>query len=196
MVQIDTVSSFQVILASKSPRRQALLREMGFRFSVDAKDIDESFPPYLAPAEAAEHIAAQKAKAYQGIKENQLIITADTIVCHEGMILGKPKDEQEAFRMLSSFSGSSHQVITAVALRTKDDFKVFHEVTTVFFRQLQPEEIDHYIRLCQPYDKAGAYGIQEWIGAVAIERIEGDYNNVVGLPTARLYKEMGQLLSV
>lgn len=189
------LAQFDIVLASKSPRRVALLNEMGIKFRVAIKHVDESYPTELAPAEVAEYIASKKANAFDLDHEQELIITADTIVCVDDRILGKPKDEQDAFQMLSALSGRSHQVITGVTLMSVDDFRIFHDNTTVCFRTLSEGEIWHYIHHYQPFDKAGAYGIQEWIGAVGIERIAGSYNNVVGLPTEKLYHELKQMIA-
>ncbi|WP_036603412.1 Maf family protein [Olivibacter sitiensis] len=194
MINLEKFTSLDIILASKSPRRQALLKEMGLTFRVAIKDVDESYPTDLEPGEVAEYIACKKANAFELTTEEELIIAADTIVCVENRILGKPKDEQDAFQMICSLSGRSHEVITGVALASVNDFRVFHEKTTVYFHSLSEDEIWYYIHQYKPFDKAGAYGIQEWIGAVGIDRIAGSYNNVVGLPTDKLYREIVQML--
>lgn len=182
-----------IILASKSPRRQELLKGMGIDFKVVIRDVDESFPEGLDPVEAVSFIAKKKAEAFEGADEKQLIITADTVVVLDGQIIGKPADDKHAFEILSSLSGKAHQVITAIAILYKGQIDVFHETTQVHVAQLSSAEIEFYIRHYRPYDKAGAYGIQEWIGMVGIEKIAGSYTNVVGLPTARLYRELQKI---
>jgi septum formation protein len=182
-----------VILASKSPRRQELLRLMGINFKVALKDVDESYPEGLRPAEIALFISEKKAQAFGLNNGNEIVITADTIVAIHDTILGKPENEQHAFEILSILSGNMHEVITAVSLLKDGVIHSFYEVSEVFFREMSPEEIRYYIANGDPMDKAGAYGIQEWIGLAAIERINGSYTNVVGLPTHRLYQELQKL---
>ncbi len=185
------VSQFPpIILASKSPRRQELLTLMGIDFRIVLKEVDESYPEGLSPSEIAVHISEKKAKAFDELVNDEIVITADTIVVINGKILGKPQDEDDAFRILSTLSGSMHEVITAVSLVKNGQIRSFYEVSEVFFRDITPEQIRYYINNGNPMDKAGAYGIQEWIGLIAIERINGSYTNVVGLPTHRLYQEL------
>lgn len=186
-----------VILASKSPRRKALLSEMGISFDVISKTVDESFPDGLSPIEAVRHIAEKKANAFQAdIKTGQLVVAADTIVTLDGRIMGKPADEAHARALLEMLSGRQHQVITAVAiLQPNHEMHIFHEITDVYFNVLTAAEIDYYITNYRPLDKAGAYGIQEWIGAVAVDKIVGSYTNVVGLPTAALCRALRQLVN-
>jgi septum formation protein len=182
-----------IILASKSPRRQELLKLMGFDFQVVLREVDESYPPELSPSEIAVYISEKKAKAFDLLIENEIVITADTIVTLDGKILGKPENEDHAFEILSELSGKRHDVITGVSLLKNHRITSFYELTEVFFREISAEQIRYYINTCQPMDKAGAYGIQEWIGMVAVERINGSYSNVVGLPTHRLYTELCNL---
>jgi septum formation protein len=180
-----------IILASKSPRRQELLTLMNVDFRVVLKDVDESYPEGLSPAEIAVYIAEMKARAFdESLNENELVLTADTIVCIEDQILGKPNDEAHAFEMLSLLSGKKHEVITGVAFLQNHRLHSFYEVTEVYFRPLSTDQIKYYIQTYRPYDKAGSYGIQEWAGLVAIEKITGSYTNVVGLPTHRVYEEL------
>lgn len=188
----------QVILASKSPRRKALLAQLGVAFEVVAREVDESFPEDLDPIAAVRYIAEKKANAFRAdIRAGQLVIAADTIVTLDGCIMGKPADQAHATALLERLSGKQHQVITAVAiLQPNRDIHIFHEVTDVYFRTLTADEIAYYISHYQPFDKAGAYGIQEWIGAVAIEKIVGSYTNVVGLPTAALCRVLQQLAHI
>lgn len=181
----------KLVLASKSPRRRQLLTEAGFEFEVRSIDADESYPADLPSAEVAAYIAQKKANAAQGlIASNELLITADTIVIFEGQIFEKPKDYGDAVRMLSAMSGKAHEVITGVCLWTPDKSVVFSELAKVYFDELSSEEIDYYINTCQPFDKAGSYGIQEWIGHCKITKIEGTYPNIMGLPVHRLYNEL------
>jgi len=186
--------NYQIILASQSPRRQELLKNLGINFVVRTKrGIQENFPAGLHKDEIAVYLADLKSDAfYPDLRENQLLITADTIVWHEQRVLNKPTDYNDARQMLSSLSGKTHEVITGICLRTKSKKRSFFSSTKVKFKQLKTSEIEFYIRHYKPFDKAGAYGIQEWIGMVAIESIEGSYFNVMGLPTALLYKELGK----
>jgi septum formation protein len=183
-----------IILASKSPRRQELLQLMGIDFTVVLREVDESYPLGLSPTQIALYIAEKKAKAFDQIVQDEIVITADTIVCLEGKILGKPENEEHAFQVLSDLSGKQHEVITAVSLLYKQKLISFYEVSEVFFMPLSNEQIRHYISTYSPMDKAGAYGIQEWIGLVAVEKIKGSYSNIVGLPTQRLYEELQKLI--
>lgn len=183
-----------IVLASKSPRRQALLEDLGFEFSTQIRETDESYPSGLSPQQAVSHIAENKARAFETESENQIILTADTIVVVDQEILGKPVDRTEALKMLNMLSGRSHEVMTACCLLHKNEFNTFCETTVVHFKPFSSEELDYYIDHYRPYDKAGAYGIQEWIGAIGITGIEGSYTNVVGLPTARLYKELKKII--
>jgi len=178
------------MLASKSPRRQQLLREAGFEFEVLVREVEEPVTPGKSPAEVAEEIAHRKSLAYTDLSAEKLIITSDTVVAVDTLILGKPADKAEGVEMLSLLSGRSHEVITGVCFQYKGRFHLFHESTQVFFKALTSEEIDHYLEVYRPYDKAGAYGIQEWIGMMAITHIHGDYYNVMGLPVCRLTREL------
>jgi septum formation protein len=182
-----------LILASKSPRRQELLSLLGLEFRVVLKEVDESYPEHLIPEEVAVYIAAKKAKAFDEDITGEGVITADTLVVIAGQILGKPNDAAHAFEILSQLSGRKHEVITGVCLLKDHKFHSFYEKSEVHFRHLTPEQIQYYIATGQPMDKAGAYGIQEWIGLVGIEKIVGSYTNVVGLPTHRLYEELVKL---
>lgn len=185
----------KIILASKSPRRQELLAQMGLEFSVVLKDVDESFPAELKPLEIAVYIAEKKAKAFdESLNPNELVLTADTIVCIEDKVLGKPKHDEEAFEMLNLLSGKRHEVITGVAFLKNSRLHSFYETTYVYFKKLSLKEISYYIETCKPYDKAGSYGIQEWIGLVGIDKIIGSYTNVVGLPTQRVYQELEKFI--
>lgn len=176
-----------LILASKSPRRQELMQLMGLNFKVLLKEVDESYPEGLLPGEIACFIAEKKAIAFIEERLNSLVITADTIVAYDGEILGKPTDAAHAKEMLSQLSGTTHQVYTGVSLAYQDQLKTFYDQTEVCFRTLTEQEIDFYIANYNPFDKAGSYGIQDWLGFVAVEKITGSYTNVMGLPTEKLY---------
>jgi septum formation protein len=183
----------KIILASKSPRRQELLRQMDVDFEIVLKEVDESYPENLTPEEVAVYIADKKAKAYDGTLGNEAVLTADTIVTIDGLILGKPEDAADAVRMLKLLSGRVHRVVTGVCILYKQQYNLFHDVSQVFFRTLTDAEIESYVEAYKPFDKAGAYGIQEWVGITAIQRIEGSYTNVVGLPTEKVYQQLLRL---
>ena len=190
---LDNLKGYRIILASKSPRRRQLLEELGISFTVEVREVDEVFPEHLPVDKVAEYLAQLKAAPFKNsIDKNTLVITSDTIVCTEEQILGKPANYREAFQMLSLLSGKSHRVITGVNLLTHNQNISFSTSTTVYFKSLSEEEIDYYITNYQPFDKAGAYGIQEWIGYVAVEKIEGSYFNVMGLPVQHLYEELSK----
>ena len=178
-------------LISHSPRRVQLLRDLGLEFSIGEAHVEEVYPAELAPEEIPVYLSKLKADAaVVPMTDETLIITADTIVWAEGKVLGKPADEAEAHAMLQLLSGKTHQVITGVTLRTKDRSKSFYESTDVTFATLSAEDIDYYVSHYRPFDKAGAYGIQEWIGMVGVESIKGCFYNVMGLPVHRLYEEI------
>ena len=188
---LSHLDSYQIILASQSPRRQDLLRGLNFPFDVRFIKVDESYPPELVGVDIPMYLSEKKATAYLSIMtENTMLITADTIVWHEGQVFNKPKDRADASRMLKSLSGKTHQVITGVCISTLKKHKTFHVISEVRFASLTIEEIDYYLDNYHPYDKAGAYGVQEWIGYVGVEYIEGSYFNVMGLPIQRLYNEL------
>ena len=186
------VEGYKIILASNSPRRKELLAGLGFEFQVRVMpDIDESYPEGLDVMRAAEYIAGKKAKAYQQtMADDELIITADTVVIVGGEVLGKPADAAEAHDMLMKLSGRTHQVVTGVCLSTRQTTSNFSVVTDVTFKPLTEAEIDYYIKNYKPYDKAGAYGIQEWIGYIGCTGLHGSYYNVMGLPVQRIYTEL------
>lgn len=179
-----------LILASKSPRRQQLLKSLDLTFEIKTKDIDEDFPNNLHPQEVAKYLAEKKANAFKNDLTNEVLITADTVVVMGDKILGKPDNRNEAQSMLQSLSDSVHQVITGVCIASKSQQIVFDDVTKVHFKALTQQEIDYYIDHYQPYDKAGAYGIQEWIGMIGIDKIEGSYFNVVGLPLNLVHQHL------
>lgn len=185
---------YKVILASNSPRRKELLGGLGIPFEVRTlQGIDESYPDTLKGEDIPVHIAGKKAEAYKStMADGEMIVTADTIVYDNGQVLGKPRDREEAIRMLRQLSGHAHEVITGVSIVTKEKTARFASTSKVFFASLTDEEIAYYVDNYRPFDKAGAYGIQEWIGFVAVTRIEGSYFNVMGLPIQRLYTELKQ----
>jgi len=177
-----------LILASKSPRRSQLLQEAGFEFTVQTFDMDESFPSEMPVEAVAPWLAQRKAEAAAHlIEQDEVVLAADSVVILEGRIYNKPDDYNEAFSMIRALSGKQHTVITGVCLRSKEKEEVFAGVTKVWFSELSDEEIDYYIRTCQPFDKAGSYGAQDWIGHCKITRIEGTFQNVMGLPVDLVY---------
>jgi septum formation protein len=182
----------KILLASKSPRRQELLKGLDIDFDIaDIIDINEDFPTNLKAEKIASYLSELKAQAYiKNIKENEILITADTIVWHSNKVLNKPKDRAEAFKMISALSGDKHMVFTGVTISSLSKQKTFVSGTKVYFKQLTNDEIYYYIDKYKPFDKAGAYGIQEWIGYIGIEKIEGSYFNVMGLPVQKLYDEL------
>ena len=186
------MKSYQLILASQSPRRKELLEGLGIPFCVRViEGIDESFPEDLPIEDIPVYISKQKASVYaKCIAEDEVVLTADTVVVCQGQVLGKPKDEDDARRMLNLLSGRTHEVITGVTVKTREGEKSFSVVTEVQFKSLTPQEIDFYIRRFKPFDKAGAYGIQEWIGYIGVISIRGSYFNVMGLPVQRIYEEL------
>lgn len=189
--------SHKLILASNSPRRQQLMKEAGFRYEVRTLEVEEDFPEDMAAAQVAEYLARKKGQAHQlQMATDEIIITADTTVVIHEQVLNKPADEAEARRMLQMLSGQQHQVITGVCLSLHDRQQSFSDVTKVSFRELELSEIDYYVSHYRPFDKAGAYAIQEWIGMVGIEHIEGSYFNVVGLPLEKLYKHLRKMVVI
>ncbi|MCR5645183.1 MAG: Maf family protein [Bacteroidales bacterium] len=185
------LNHYKVVLASKSPRRQELLRGMGVKFITLTKETPEDYPA-MPFKKVPEYLSRQKSLAFtdEELPENYLLITADTVVIAENEILGKPTDKADALRMLQLLSGKAHHVVTGVTVRSKDGMKTFAATSKVTFATLDPEEMEHYVDQYQPYDKAGAYGIQEWIGYVGISGLQGSFYNVMGLPTHKLYQTL------
>ncbi len=180
---------YNFILASQSPRRQQLLHSLGIEFTVRTKDVEEVWPDDLETEKIPVYLAELKAQAFKDdLKDNELLITADTVVCLGKEVLGKPGSFDEACEMLQRLSGKEHQVITSVCLTSAHKQESFYSVTNVEFKTLTREEIEHYVTNFKPYDKAGAYGIQEWIGSIGITHIEGSFYNVMGLPIQKLYE--------
>lgn len=179
-----------IILASGSPRRQQYFKELDIDFSIQLKEIEEIYPNHLKAAEITNFLAELKANAFNDLNENDVLITSDTIVWHENKALGKPKDYQDAFAMLQSISGKTHAVITSVCFKTNAKTETIFEVTKVTFKELSSKAITYYLDNYKPFDKAGSYGIQEWIGLTGISKIEGSYANVVGMPVDKVYDKL------
>ncbi len=193
---LQKLEKYNVYLTSQSPRRQQLLKEMRINFNIATKiDVDETVKGFLEKEEIAMYLADKKAQAYKYLlKDNRIIIAADTIVWLDGEVLGKPRDKEEAIDMLKKLSGKKHSVITGISLKSEKKQHNFFCLTDVWFNKLSDKEINFYVDKYKPFDKAGAYGIQEWIGLIAVERIEGSYFNVVGLPVQKLYVELDDFL--
>jgi septum formation protein len=191
---LDKIKEYHIILASNSPRRRELLGGLDIDFEVKVlPDIDESYPASLPTYEIAEYIATKKADAYrQAMHDDDLVITADTVVVADDEVMGKPHDADDARRMLHKLSGKVHHVVTGICLTTSKRQRHFSVTTAVTFKTLTDEEIDYYIKRYQPFDKAGAYGVQEWIGYVGVTKLEGSYFNVMGLPIQRIYTELNE----
>lgn len=180
-----------LILGSNSPRRQFLMREAGYRFSLAKPDSDETFPLSMNPIEVPKYLAHKKAESLiKLLSEDNIIMTADTVVILKNKILNKPADRTEALEMLTQLSGQKHKVITAVCLRDKSKVDCFDDTTDVTFRNLSAQELEFYVDTCKPFDKAGAYGAQDWIGMIGIEKIEGSYFTVMGLPMHKVYTHL------
>jgi septum formation protein len=191
-MQTDHLNKYHFILASASPRRQFLLRELGLNFDIQTIEVEETYPLHLQREQIPLYLAAKKADAFpvSFFTDYTLVITADTIVWLNGQNLGKPKDHDEAIRMLGMVAGNRHEVITGMCLRSKDKTVSFYDITDVWFKPLTREEIEFYVDRFRPFDKAGAYGVQEWIGYVAVTRVDGSFFNVMGLPIHRFYEEL------
>lgn len=186
----NILNNYRIILASKSPRRQQLLKELIPSFDVEVREIDEVYPDNLKNEAIAMYLSELKSRAFESLNDNDLIITSDTIVCLEDKTLGKPENRQDAINMLKFMSGKTHTVFTGVTIKTNQKVHTFFDATHVTFYPLSDAEIEHYIDKCNPFDKAGSYGIQEWIGYVGIQKMNGEFYNVMGLPLHRLYREL------
>jgi len=196
MMLTEILSNYRVILASASPRRKFLLSEMGIKFDIVTTDVIEDYDENLHPSAVAMFLSQKKASFFSksNMSDNELIITVDTLVSLNGEIISKPKDESEAISFLQKLSGNMHYVYSGVTLMTKMKQHTFLSETKVYFRVFENEEIEYYVAKFKPFDKAGAYGVQEWIGYVGVERIEGSFFNVMGLPTTALHKELLKFL--
>ncbi|MGO4819671.1 Maf-like protein [Flavobacterium sp. W22_SRS_FP1] len=190
----NKLKQYKLILASGSPRRQQFFRDLELDFEIRLKEIEEIYPTELKAAEITNYLAELKASAFESeLKENEILITSDTIVWLNEKALGKPKDKQDAFEILKSLSNTTHEVITSVCFKTNSKTDLLHDITKVTFNELSDESILYYIDNFKPYDKAGAYGIQEWIGFIAVSKIEGSYANVMGLPVHKVYDYLSKL---
>lgn len=189
----DKLKNKNIILASGSPRRQELFKELGLEFSIQVKAVEEIYPSTLKGADITNYLADLKAAAFTELGESDIVITADTIVWLNNKAIEKPKDKPHAIEMLQEISGKCHQVITSICIKTFNSQKVFYDETLVYFKPLSMEEITYYVEKYEPFDKAGAYGIQEWIGFIGVTKIEGSYFNVMGLPVHKLYEELMKL---
>ena len=193
----DKLKNYNLILASSSPRRQEFFKTLGLDFEIRLKRIAEEYPPRLTHFEISDYLAQLKALPYKNeLKPNDILITSDTIVWHNNQALGKPRNEAEAFQMIKSLSNTTHEVITSVCFTTQTFEKTLNTVTKVTFKNLTDAEIDYYIKTSKPFDKAGAYGIQEWLGFIGVTKIEGSYFNVMGLPTHTVYKTLLDIVNV
>jgi septum formation protein len=192
----DKLKDFNIILASGSPRRHQFFKELQLDFEVRLKPVDEVYPKELIGSEISDYLAELKAAAFKGnLQAKEILITSDTVVWHDGNSLAKASDENEAFQMLRTLSGDWHEVISSVSFTTSEEQKTVHHITKVKFKELLDDEIRFYIKQFKPFDKAGAYGIQEWIGLIGIEEMKGSYTNVVGLPTHLVYKTLIEMVS-
>jgi septum formation protein len=191
----EKLKKYTIILASGSPRRQQFFKDLDLDFEIRLKEIEEIYPPELKAAQITDYLAELKANAFEGeLKENEILVTSDTIVWHQNKALGKPKTADEAFEMIKSMSNATHEVFTSVCFKTNLGSKLINDVTKVTFNDLSDEAILYYIENYKPYDKAGAYGIQEWFGFMAVAKVEGSYTNVMGLPTAKVYEYLSTLV--
>ena len=186
---LNNLKNYNIILASGSPRRQQFFKDMHLDFEVRLKEVEEIYPTHLKASEITDFLALLKANPFEDtLKENDILVTSDTIVWHNEKALGKPKDYEDAFKILKALSNSTHEVFTSVCIKTNAKIEILNDVTKVTFSELSDEAIAYYLENFKPYDKAGAYGIQEWIGLVGISKIEGSYSNVVGLPVQKVYE--------
>lgn len=192
---IDEINKYRIILASKSPRRRELLKDLGLKFELASNDWKEDYPPHLKGSEIALYLAEKKAESFRDkVSDGEIVITADTIVWCNEKVLHKPSDREDARRILREISGNTHEVITGVSLISPGRQRTFYSSTSVTFKHLTDEEIDYYIDNFKPYDKAGAYGIQEWIGLAACSFMKGSYFNVMGLPVEQVYNELQRFI--
>lgn len=190
----NKLKKYKLILASGSPRRQQFFKDLDLDFEIRLKEIEEVYPPELKASAITDYLAALKASAFEGeLQPNEILITSDTIVWHNNTALGKPKDAADAFAILKSLSNATHDVITSICFKTVSEITVLNELTKVTFNELSDEAIYYYLENYKPYDKAGAYGIQEWIGFIGVAKIEGSYANVMGMPTDKVYEYLNKL---
>jgi septum formation protein len=188
------LANYSIILASGSPRRQQFFKDLDLDFEIRLKEIEEIYPSELKAGEITNYLAELKANAFEGeLNDNEILITSDTIVWHNDKALGKPKDKEDAFVILKSLSNATHEVITSVCFKTKNKTELISEITKVTFNPLTDAVIDYYLEHYKPYDKAGAYGIQEWIGFIGVAKVEGSYTNVMGMPTDKVFEYLNNL---
>ena len=191
----EKLKKYSLILASGSPRRQQFFKDLDLDFQIRLKEIEEIYPPELKAVEITDYLAQLKADAFDGeLNDNEILVTSDTIVWHNNKALGKPKNAEDAFQMIKSMSNATHEVFTSVCFKTNSSSTLINDVTKVTFVDLSDEAILYYIENYKPYDKAGAYGIQEWFGFMAVAKVEGSYTNVMGLPTAKVYEYLSTLV--
>lgn len=186
----EKLSNFNLILASGSPRRQDFFKQLDVPYTIQIKEVDEVYPEELKASQITDYLADLKSKSFTELNENDLLVTSDTIVWFEDKAIGKPKNKQDAFNMLNKMSGKKHFVYTSVSIKNKNFQKIFNDETEVEFEQFTTEEINYYLDNFKPFDKAGSYGIQDWIGLTGVKKITGSYFNVMGLPVHKLYKEL------
>lgn len=190
----NKLKKYTLILASGSPRRQQFFKDLDLDFEIRLKEIEEIYPQELKAHEITNYLAELKSSAFEGeLRPNEILITSDTIVWHNFKALGKPKNEKDAFEILKSLSNTTHEVITSVCFKTSEKVELLHEITKVTFNELSDESIRYYLENYKPYDKAGAYGIQEWIGFTGVSKIEGSYANVMGMPTDKVFEYLSKL---
>ena len=192
-MSFSSIQKANIVLASASPRRKALLEDLGLSVTIRPTDVEETYPDHLSPLEVVLFLAALKAENVKEEHEDEVIITSDTIVCRNNTVLGKPANREEAISMLQSLSGKKHDVVTAVCIKMGKLRRTFFETTKVHFNVLANEDIMYYVDTYKPYDKAGAYGIQEWIGQIGIKKIKGCYYNVMGLPVSAVYNHLNSM---
>lgn len=193
----EKLKHHNIILASASPRRQQFFKDLGLDFEIRLKPVNEEYPPRLTHFEISDYLAQLKALPFkEELKPNDILITSDTIVWHNNKALGKPKNAEEAFEIIKSLSNATHEVITSVCFTSSNFDKTVNAITKVTFKLLTNDEINHYINLCKPFDKAGAYGIQEWIGQIGVIKVEGSYFNVMGLPTHLVYDTLNEMVEI
>ena len=188
----EHLKNYNLILASSSPRRQQFLRDLNLEFTIELKEIEEVYPTDLKGAEITDYLAKLKSKPFTNLNDNDILITSDTIVWMNNKAIGKPKNKQEAISIFEELSGNMHQVITSICIKTTTKIKLINDITNVYFKKLTKEEILFYIDNFNPYDKAGGYGIQDWIGYIGVEKIEGSFFNVMGFPVHKFYEEMSK----
>ncbi len=190
MILQEKYNDYQIILASNSPRRKQFLKDLGLTFTVKPANVNEEYPSQLQGKDIALYIAQQKASVFTNLNTNEMVITCDTIVWIDNEALGKPENREKAIQMLQQLSGKTHEVISAVCIKSNQKEQLFYDVTEVRFNNLNLLDIEYYVDTFKPFDKAGSYGIQEWIGLIGIEKINGSYTNVVGMPMEKLYNEL------